>query len=157
MIRGDIIIDGKLQKMGDIPKNLGILIESPGFISDLTGFENLEILASIRNIISKKDINNILETVNLQEDKNTKVKNYSLGMLQRLGVAQAIMENPDILILDEPFNSLDAEGVIELRNIINRYVSENDVTMLITSHNKDDIDFMTDEIIRIEDKKLKKD
>ncbi len=143
--------------MGDIPKNLGILIESPGFISDLTGFENLEILASIRNIISKKDINNILETVNLQEDKNTKVKNYSLGMLQRLGVAQAIMENPDILILDEPFNSLDAEGVIELRNIINRYVSENDVTMLITSHNKDDIDFMTDEIIRIEDKKLKKD
>nr|WP_282926254.1 ABC transporter ATP-binding protein [Helcococcus kunzii] len=151
------MIDGKLQKMGDIPKNLGILIESPGFISDLTGFENLEILASIRNIISKKDINNILETVNLQEDKNTKVKNYSLGMLQRLGVAQAIMENPDILILDEPFNSLDAEGVIELRNIINRYVSENDVTMLITSHNKDDIDFMTDEIIRIEDKKLKKD
>lgn len=151
VVVGNVVVG----KNGAMPKDLGLLIEHPGFLPNLTGFENLEQLASIRNIIAKKDIEQALREVSLYKDKDTKVKNYSLGMLQRLGVAQALMEKPRILLLDEPFNSMDYEGVIELRKIIKTYVKNNGVTMLITSHNKEDIENLSDIVLELKDGKFK--
>lgn len=141
------VLETEVCKQGSMPIDIGILIETPGFLPDMTGFQNLKELASIRNIIGNKEIENILRVVSLYESKDTKVKNYSLGMLQRLGVAQALMEKPKILLLDEPFNSMDENGISELRQVIKNYVIENNATILITSHNKDDIDALADKII----------
>ena len=141
-------------KNGAMPADLGLLIEHPGFLPNLTGFENLEQLAAIQNKITKIEIAEVLKEVSLYQDKDVKVKNYSLGMLQRLGIAQALMEKPKILLLDEPFNSMDYEGVQELREIIHSYVRRNGVTMLITSHNKEDIDVLSDEVLVLKNGKL---
>ena len=152
---GEIKVSGvEICKQGNMPKDIGILIETPGFLPDLTGFQNLKELASIRNIIGSKDIENILKVVSLYDSKDTKVKNYSLGMLQRLGVAQSLMEKPKILLLDEPFNSMDEDGVLEMRQIIKNYVKKNNVTMLISSHNKEDINILADKIIILKNGKF---
>lgn len=141
-------------KNGAMPIDVGILIEHPGFLPNLTALENLEQLAAIRNKITKTDIEDILKVVSLYQDKDTKVKNFSLGMLQRLGIAQALMEKPKILLLDEPFNSMDYQGVEELRETIKSYVRKNQVTMLITSHNKDDIEILSDVVLSLKNGKL---
>lgn len=152
---GKVVVNGVVVgKNGAMPTDLGLLIEHPGFLPNLTGFENLEQLAAIQNKISKKEIAIVLKEVSLYQDKDVKVKNYSLGMLQRLGIAQALMEKPKILLLDEPFNSMDYEGVEELREIIKSYVRKNGVTMLITSHNKEDIDVLSDEVLILKNGKL---
>ena len=151
IIVGNVIVGQK----GAMPEDLGLLIEHPGFLPNLTGFENLDQLAAIKNKITKIDIEEVLKEVSLYQDKDVKVKNYSLGMLQRLGIAQALMERPKILLLDEPFNSMDHEGVVELREIIKNYVRNNGVTMLITSHNKEDIDILSDKVLVLKNGKLK--
>ena len=152
---GKVVINNVVVgKNGAMPTDLGLLIEHPGFLPNLTGFENLEQLAAIQNKITKKEIAIVLKEVSLYQDKDVKVKNYSLGMLQRLGIAQALMEKPKILLLDEPFNSMDYEGVQELREIIKSYVRKNGVTMLITSHNKEDIDVLSDEVLVLKNGKL---
>ena len=97
-----------------------------------------------------------MNKVGLYQDKDVKVKNYSLGMLQRLGIAQALMENPKILLLDEPFNSMDYEGVEELRKIIKSYARKNHITMLVTSHNKEDIEVLSDIVLELKNGKLVK-
>lgn len=152
--QGQIIVGETILKDGKIPQDLGALIESPGFISDFSAFDNLKILASIKGKISDKELIDTLEMVGLLEDKDSKVKTFSMGMLQRLGIAQAIMEKPKILILDEPFNSMDIEGVETLRKAINDYVVENKITLLLTSHNEEDIKIMTDRVLKIQDNKL---
>lgn len=155
--KGDVVVGGvNIGKRGTMPNDLGILIEHPGFLPNLTGMENLQLLASIKNKITKKEIEETLKKVSLYQDKDVKVKKYSLGMLQRLGIAQALMENPKILLLDEPFNSMDYEGVNELRKLIKEYVNEKCATLLVTSHNKEDIDILADEVIVLKDGKLKK-
>ncbi len=150
IVVGDIIVG----KNGMMPLDLGILIEYPGFLPGLTGLENLEQLSKIKNKITKKDIEQVLKQVSLFGDKDVKVKNYSLGMLQRLGVAQAIMENPKILLLDEPFNSMDFEGVEELRKVIKTYVKNSGATLIVTSHNREDIEILSDEVIILKNGKL---
>ena len=117
---GEIFVDGR--KIGvdiDFPESLGIMIEVPGFIPFLSGFENLKSLARINNIIDDNTINQSLDKVGLDSKDKRKVKKYSLGMRQRLAIAQALMENPDLYILDEPFNGLDIKGVGEVRTILN--------------------------------------
>lgn len=147
---GKITVCGtEVWKNGNIPQDIGILIENPAFLPDLTGFKNLKDLASIRNIITNEDIENALKSVSLYESKDVKVKKYSLGMLQRLGIAQALMEKPKILLLDEPFNSIDEAGILELRKTIKNYVKSNGATLLITSHNKEDIISLADKIITL--------
>lgn len=155
--KGDVVVGGiNIGKRGTMPNDLSILIEHPGFLPNLTGMENLQLLASIKNKITKKEIEETLKKVSLYQDKDVKVKKYSLGMLQRLGIAQALMEKPKILLLDEPFNSMDYEGVNELRKLIKEYVNEKCATLLVTSHNKEDIDILADEVIVLKDGKLKK-
>ena len=116
---GTIFVFGK--KIGhdvDFPESLGVIIETPGFLTQYTGFKNLEILADMNGRISKADIRIVLKRVGLDPDMKKPVGKYSLGMRQRLGIAQAIMEDPLFLILDEPFNGLDKHGVEEIRELL---------------------------------------
>lgn len=148
--QGSIVVDSvHVGVKGAMPPNVGLLIEHPGFLPNISGMENLQQLASIRNVAKKEDIEDALKKVSLYADKDTKVKNYSLGMLQRLGIAQALMERPSILLLDEPFNSMDADGVEELRLMIKTYVDDHSATMLVTSHNREDIDVLADIVISL--------
>ena len=151
---GSISVDGKLlHKDISFPENLGATIEAPGFWDELTGYENLELLSKIKGLIGKKEINRALERVGLKQDDLRIYRKYSLGMKQRLAIAQAIMESPDLLILDEPTNGLDAEGVDQIRQVL---LEENQrgATILIASHNKEDISILADKIYRVIDGKL---
>ena len=147
---GEIFVDGR--KIGvdiDFPESLGIMIEVPGFIPFLSGFENLKSLARINNIIDDNTINQSLDKVGLDSKDKRKVKKYSLGMRQRLAIAQALMENPDLYILDEPFNGLDIKGVGEVRTILNDLKNKGK-TIILSSHNPQDLEFLCDKIIRLD-------
>ena len=147
---GKVIVDGKeIGKDTDFADNIGIIIETPGFLSSYTGFKNLEYLASIKNVIGKKEIQESMERVGLDPNSKKKVGKYSLGMRQRLGIAQAIMENPDILILDEPFNGLDKDSVKEMRSLL---LSLRDAgkLILLASHNPLDISLLCDSAFEID-------
>lgn len=153
---GSIIVNGKqIGKEIVFPDNFGIIIDRPGYIGNKSGFDNLKSLALIQNKITDKDIEKAMKIVGLQIENKQKVKNYSLGMKQKLAIAQAIMENQSILILDEPFNALDYDSVINIRNLLKTYREEGK-TILLTSHNKEDIDELCDEILRIRNNKLEK-
>lgn len=151
---GRIVVEGKeIGKDIDFADNVGIIIENPGFLSRYTGCKNLEYLASIRKRIGKTQIRESMERVGLEPDSRKKVGKYSLGMRQRLGIAQAIMENPDILILDEPMNGLDNQGVVDVRNIL-LGLKEEGKTVILASHNKEDIEVLCDAVYEIEHGRL---
>ena len=137
--KGEITVDGKrVGKDVDFPKDMGIIIETPGFIPYYSGYKNLKLLAGLNNIIGKEQVREAMQKVGLDPDLKRHVKKYSLGMRQRLGLAQAIMENRKILILDEPFNGLDKDGVKEMREYLLSY-KEQGKTILICSHSAEDI------------------
>ncbi len=151
---GKVIVDGKeIGKDIDFADNIGIIIETPGFLSSYSGYKNLEYLASIKNIIGKKEIKESMERVELDPNSKKKVGKYSLGMRQRLGIAQAIMENPDIFILDEPMNGLDNQGVDDVRGILLNLKDEGK-SIILASHNKEDIEVLCDEVYEMEQGKL---
>lgn len=146
---GEITVSGKrIGKDVDIPKNIGLIIESPGFLPNFSGFSNLWQLAKIRSKISKDDVRRVIEKVGLNPDEKKHVGKYSLGMKQRLGIAQAIMENPDILILDEPMNGLDKNGVEEMRKLLLQ-LKDDGKAIIIASHNSVDIDVLCDRVFEI--------
>lgn len=152
---GRVIVNRKeIGKDTDFADNIGIIIENPGFLGRYTGFKNLEYLAGIRNVIGREEIRASMEKVGLDPDSNKKVGKYSLGMKQRLGIAQAIMENPEILILDEPMNSLDNQGVEDVRGIL-MGLREEGKTIILASHNKEDIEILCDEVYEMDRGKLK--
>lgn len=130
------------------PDKLGVLIEEPSFLEDITGFENLKLLSTIKNEISDKDIVHTLDQVGLIKQKDKKVKNYSLGMKKKLGIAQAIMENQKLILLDEPMNALDEESVEKMRRLF-KNLADDGATILIASHNKEDIRTLCDKVYRI--------
>ncbi len=141
---GQILFDGiDYIKENGFPKNTRAMIEKPEFIPDLTGFENLKLLASIQNKISDVEIIKSLEEVNLISEKDKKFSKYSLGMKQKLGIAQVIMENPDVMIFDEPFNGIEEETVIKLRKTFKKYASEGKL-IIIASHIKEDVETLID-------------
>ncbi|MFG6336180.1 MAG: ATP-binding cassette domain-containing protein [Lachnospiraceae bacterium] len=151
---GRVIVDGKeIGKDTDFADNIGIIIETPGFLSSYSGYKNLEYLASIKNIIGKEEIKESMERVGLDPNSKKKVGKYSLGMRQRLGIAQAIMENPDILILDEPMNGLDNQGVEDVREILLNLKDEGK-SIILASHNKEDIEVLCDEVYEMDHGKL---
>ncbi|MCI9150666.1 MAG: ATP-binding cassette domain-containing protein [Lachnospiraceae bacterium] len=144
--KGQVVVGGKvIGRDTDFADNIGIIIENPGFLKGYTGFKNLAYLAGIRNVIGEAEIRESMERVGLDPDSRKKVGKYSLGMKQRLGIAQAIMENPEILILDEPMNSLDNQGVEEIRKILMGLRDEGK-TIILASHNKEDIEILCDEV-----------
>lgn len=143
---GTIRIAGKeLGKEVVIPQNVGAIIENPGFLPEYSGIKNLKLLAMIKGKISDKDISETMRMVGLEPDNKKHVGKYSLGMKQRLGLAQALMEKPEILLLDEPMNGLDNEGVLEMREILLKQKQQGRL-LLIASHSKEDIDVLCDEI-----------
>lgn len=137
----------------DIPDNIGLIIENPGFLPNFSAYNNLRQLAKINNKIGKDEIKLAIEKVGLDPNDKKKVGKFSLGMRQRLGLAQAIMEDPDILILDEPMNGLDKDGVIEMRNYL-LDLKRQGKTLLITSHNAEDIDVLCDTVCEMDKGKL---
>lgn len=150
---GEVLINGEnIVPERKIPANLGALIEEPGFINYYSGFKNLQYLASIRGVVGKQEINDTLKIVGLYEQKDQKVKTYSLGMRKKLGIAQAIMENPSILLLDEPMNALDKSSVENMRTLFRELSSEKGTTILIASHSEEDIRILCDKVYAIEDK-----
>ena len=153
---GEITVDGmRIGKDCDFPKNAGIIIETPGFIPYYSGYKNLKLLADLRGKISREDIRKTMEKVGLNPDLKRHVRKYSLGMRQRLGLAQAIMENPDLLILDEPMNGLDKDGVADMREYL-LALKEQGKTILIASHSAEDIDILCDTVCEIDKGRLEK-
>lgn len=143
---GEIWVRNELiGKNMDFPKNMGIIIETPGFIPYYSGMRNLKMLASLNQKIRKEKIAETMELVGLDYAMRRHVGKYSLGMRQRLGIAQAIMENPDILILDEPMNGLDKDGVSDMRALFLN-LKKQGKTMIIASHNAEDIDVLCDHV-----------
>ena len=152
--KGMIMFDNSvLGKDMEFPNNAGFLIDNPSFILDYNQYANLKLLSGINNKIKKDNIFKSLEMVGLDPNNRSKVKEFSLGMKQRLGIAQAIMENPDLLILDEPMNGLDQMGIDLVRRLILEF-KKDDRIIIITSHNKQDIDYLCDDVIEIKDKKV---
>lgn len=147
---GMVKVGGKvIGKDVDFPENVGIIIETPGFLPGITGVKNLKILASLKRKIKEPQIREAIEKVGLDPDLKKPVSKYSLGMRQRLGIAQAIMEDPSILILDEPFNGLDKNGVLQMRELIKGLKKEGK-TIILASHNQADIDELCDSVCEMD-------
>lgn len=151
---GKIKVDEKiLHKDMPIIQNMGIIIENAGLYDEFTGYKNLQMLSKINNKISNEDIKKSLSDVGLNPDDKRTVKKYSLGMKQRLIIAQAIMEKPDILMLDEPTNALDEKGVDIVREIILRE-KKRGALILLASHSKEDISILTDRVYILENGRI---
>jgi len=151
--KGEVIYNGKiLKKQIDYLPSVGVIIENPGFFEELNAFDNLKILASFQNKINDKQIIEFINMLGL-ENSNKKIKNYSLGMKQRLGIAQAIMEDPDVLILDEFTSALDATGVALTHDLLRRFKEKGKI-IVITSHSKHDIIALCDETFIVQDRGL---
>ena len=136
-------------KKRDFPDDLGIIIETPGFLPHLSGFQNLKILASLRKIANDHTIRDTIQLVGLDPDMKKPVGKYSLGMRQRLGLAQALMEDPSLLILDEPLNGLDKNGVLHIRSLIKDLRTQGK-TVILASHNQMDIDELCDTVCEMD-------
>lgn len=147
---GTVQVAGKqIGKDCDFPESVGIIIETPGFIPYYSGFRNLKLLADLNKRIGKEEIRRTMLKVGLDPELKRHVRKYSLGMRQRLGLAQAIMENPDLLILDEPMNGLDKEGVADMRKYLLDLKAQSK-TILIASHSAEDIDILCDTVCEMD-------
>lgn len=150
---GKVTVAGKIIGVDrDFPDSLGLIIETPGFLSQYNAYQNLLYLANINNKISKEDIKEAIRMVGLDPDSNKKVGKFSLGMRQRLGIAQAIMENPNLIILDEPMNGLDKKGIEDVKELLLKLKGDGK-TILMASHYAEDME-ICDEVFQMEDGKL---
>ena len=147
---GRIRVNGK--RIGidiDFPESMGVIIETPGFLTNISGMRNLEILAGLQNKIGREGIRDAILKAGLDPDLKKAVSKYSLGMRQRLGIAQAIMEDPEFLILDEPFNGLDKHGVADIRKLLLGLKAQGK-TILLASHNSEDIRILCDKVYEMD-------
>ena len=151
---GTIYVNGmQIGKDLDVPESVGIIIEAPSFLPNYDGYTNLKFLAAINNIISKEQIYAVIEKVGLDPKSKRPVGKYSLGMRQRLGIAQALMEDPDILILDEPMNGLDNQGVADIRKLLLELRNQGK-TIILASRGKEDIEILCDTVHELDHGKV---
>lgn len=151
---GSIEINGRiLGKDMSFPDSIGILLENPAFIDNFSGYRNLKALADINRLINEEDIKEIIQRVGLNPEDKKKYKKYSLGMKQRLGIAAAVMEKPEIILLDEPINALDESGVKEIGNLLFELKSEERI-IIVACHDREELEYLADEIIEISDGKV---
>ena len=147
---GKILVEGKwIGKETDFPESLGMIIENPGFLPHLSGYANLKRLADLQRLIGKAEVMEAIARVGLDPLSKKKVGQYSLGMRERLGIAQAIMENPDLLILDEPFNGLDKRGVVEVCRLFEE-LREQGKTILLAAHNMPEFEGLCDTVCEMD-------
>lgn len=148
---GTITVDGNvIGKDVDFIQNAGVFINAPQFMNSATGYENLMMLAEINRKIGKEQVLQILDRVKLTEAKDKKVRTYSQGMIQRLRIAQAVMEQPDILIMDEPLNALDRDGIDIAHSIFQEYIDDPSKTLLFASHNAEEIKTFATSVLHVE-------
>lgn len=154
---GEVVIDGKIiGKDCSFPKSIGLLIENPAFLEEYTAYENLRMLNGVGgNRLDKEEILSLIQSVGLDPHDSRKYYKFSLGMRQRLGIAAAIMGKPDVILLDEPINAIDEDGVSEIRDIVRRLSGE-DRIIIIACHDKEEMEYMADEIIYMKDGKIVK-
>lgn len=151
---GKVTVAGKeIGKDCDFPESTGVIIETPGFIPYYSGYKNLKLLADLSGKAGKEDICNAMRTVGLSPELKRHVKKYSLGMRQRLGLAQAIMEDPDLLVLDEPMNGLDKDGVADMRRYLLDLKAKGK-TIIIASHSAEDIEVLCDTVCEMDKGRL---
>ncbi|MEG2656911.1 MAG: ATP-binding cassette domain-containing protein [Clostridium sp.] len=151
---GTITVGGEPVGMdGTYAKNVGVLLENPGFLPSYSGFKNLKYLAEINNKIDDKQIKGTMTALGLNPEEKKSFKKYSLGMKQKLGIVQAIMENPEVIILDEPINALDEDSVKKVNTII-RELKSQDKLILISNHNNEELEGICDEIYTIDNGKI---
>jgi ABC-2 type transport system ATP-binding protein len=149
---GKILINGEPIKPA-AAQEIRLIIEEPGFIGSMSGFNNLKLLASIRGEISDERIRETIALVGLDPDSKKHVRKYSLGMRHRLGIAQAIMEKPKLLILDEPMNGLDKQGVKEIRHVL-KELNKEGCTIILSSHYSEDIEALCDTVFEMDGGKI---
>lgn len=149
-----IINDKELWKDMTFPDSIGVLIENPSFIDGYTGYKNLKMLADIKGVIGEKEVKEALLKVGLDPEDKRKYRKYSLGMKQKLGIACAFMEHPDIVIMDEPINAIDEKGVELVRNIMNELRKEGKI-VIIACHDAEEMDLLADEIFVMEEGTIK--
>jgi ABC-2 type transport system ATP-binding protein len=148
---GKVTIDGKvLHKDIDFPESIGILIENPSFLSKYTGFKNLKLLASLRGNTTDEEVRLAIERVGLDPDDKRTYRKYSLGMKQKLGIANAIMGEPDLIILDEPINALDEESVAKIKSVLLE-LKEKGKLIIIACHDKEELEYLSDIIYLLKD------
>lgn len=151
---GTIYLDQKqIGKDLDFPPSMGLLIETPGFLPNYSGMQNLLYLAKIKKLVDREQIMRTMKLVGIDYAAERKAGKYSLGMKQRLGIAQAIMEDPELIILDEPMNGLDQRGIAEIRKLLLE-LKKNNKLILLASHTKEDIKMLCDQVFYIRDKKI---
>lgn len=150
MVFNEKVLSGML---GNLPRNMSALIETPKFLPQFSGLDNLYMIALIKSIVDKEHIKEVMTRVGLDPNSKIHVGKYSLGMRQRLGIAQAIMEDPEIILFDEPTNALDDEGVQMFFNIVKKF-SKRGTTFIIVSHNKEDISYLCNKVYKISNKTL---
>lgn len=151
---GKVLVNGEdIFKERTFPENTRAMFDSFNYLKDLSGFENLQLLASIQKKISNEDILTTLKEVNLYDEKDKKFGKYSLGMKQKLGIAQVFMENPDIMIFDEPFNGLDEESATLIRSLLIKKKKEGKL-IIIATHIKEDMENLCDCVIKLENGKI---
>lgn len=155
LTEGEIeVFSQKIRQDVSFPQSLGVIIESIGFWEEYTGFENLRLLSKIKKIVGDNEIREAIERVGLNPDDKRIYKKYSLGMRQRLGIAEAIMEKPELLVLDEPTNALDEDGVALVRSILVEE-RERGATILIASHNREDIATLCTRIFKMSEGRIR--
>lgn len=155
--KGHVSINGEiLGKDISFPRSIGVLIENPAFISNYTGLKNLELLASIKNEVGTEEIRNTITAVGLEPDDKRKYRKYSLGMKQKLGIAAAFMESPDIIILDEPINAIDESGVGKVKGLIAE-AKERGAVIITACHDAEELEELSDEIICISEGRISED
>ena len=152
--KGKVYINEKeLGKDISFPESIGLLIENPAFLDDFSGFKNLQILASVKNCTTNEKIKNTIKAVGLDPEDKKKYKKYSLGMKQRLGIAAALMESPDIILLDEPTNALDSKGIEMVKNLLQKEKGRG-ALVVISCHDLSILQSLSDEIYLIENGKI---
>ena len=154
-VDGSVEIGGKKMEPGECPKDIGVLVEMPGFLPEFTGKKNLQLLGMLQEGVTEEDIDEAMNAVGLDPKDRRHYKKYSLGMKERLGIAQAILKKPKLILLDEPTNGIDSDGIQMLEELLWR-LKEEGSTIVVTSHDRDFLDAVTSQCYEMKEGRLRR-